>query len=51
MEINKIINVNCFSEFGLKSLPNNSIKVVITDPPYLLIKVEEKHMVQKVNQK
>lgn len=35
MEVNKIYNIDCFSEKGLKSLPNNSIDLVITDPPYL----------------
>jgi len=35
MEINKIYNTNCFSREGLNSLPDKSINLVITDPPYL----------------
>ena len=35
MEFNYIKNVDCFSEEGLQSIPDDSIKLVITDPPYL----------------
>ena len=35
MEFNYIKNVDCFSEEGLKSISDNSIKLIITDPPYL----------------
>lgn len=35
MEYNYIKNVDCFSNDGLKAIPDKSIKLVITDPPYL----------------
>jgi len=35
MDYNYIKNVDCFSEDGLRAIPDKSIKLVITDPPYL----------------
>lgn len=35
MEYNYLKNVDCFSNEGLKSIPDRSVKLVITDPPYL----------------
>ena len=32
MEVNKIYNADCLSV--LKELPNNSIDLLVTDPPY-----------------
>ncbi len=34
MEINKIHNMDCLE--GLKQLPNNSIDIIVTSPPYNL---------------
>lgn len=36
METNKIINADCLEEDGLKSLPDASIDLLVTDPPYFL---------------
>lgn len=33
--MNTIYNVNCFDEKGLSTIPDNSINLVVTDPPYL----------------
>jgi DNA modification methylase len=35
MEYNYIKNIDCFSDEGLKAIPSKSIKLIITDPPYL----------------
>lgn len=35
MELNKIYNEDCFGDKGLSIIPDKSIKLIITDPPYL----------------
>lgn len=35
LKLNKIYNEDCFSDNGLKLIDDNSIDLVITDPPYL----------------
>ena len=34
MELNKIYNMDCLE--GMKTLDNNSVNLIVTDPPYLM---------------
>lgn len=47
MEVDRIYNQDCM--FGLKQLPNNSVDLVVTDPPYIVetngaVIYEQKHL-------
>lgn len=35
MELNKIYNQDCLE--GIREIPDNSINVILTDPPYLYL--------------
>ena len=39
LEINKIHNLDCLD--GLKQLPDNSVDLIVTDPPYFKIMVKD----------
>ncbi len=45
MKLNNIYNIDCFEL--LKNLPNNSIDLIITDPPYLISKKTGFHSCDK----
>lgn len=34
MELNKIYNEDCYE--GIKKIPDNSVDLIVTDPPYLI---------------
>ncbi len=40
LEVNKIYNFDCLSDRGIKNIPDNSIQLIVTDPPYFLLNKE-----------
>ena len=54
MELNKIYNMDCLE--GMRSMPDNCVDLVITDPPYVIetsgagiYKQEDKQYVKELN--